>query len=136
MALNPSLMPRGSLEERQLSRPRWTFDELVFEEVVVGTGREDGNANRTGWPSRRTAHIQNAGLQQPCAATRALVIRFWWPCRDAVQFMHGVETRSPACAVCEIGQRLSLRPCGHSSLTEFLCKTLPARRFTRTQRLT
>jgi hypothetical protein len=40
-----------------------TFDELVFEEVVVGTGREDGNANRTGCPSRRTAHIEDAGLQ-------------------------------------------------------------------------
>jgi hypothetical protein len=53
-------MLRGSLEERQLSRPRWTFDELVFEEVVVGTGREDGNANRTGCPSRRTAQIGDA----------------------------------------------------------------------------
>jgi hypothetical protein len=89
-------MLRGSLEERQLSRPLWRFDELVFEEVVLGTGREDGNANRTGGPSRRTAHIEDAGLQQPCAATRALVIRFWWARRDPAQFIHGVRNEIAA----------------------------------------
>jgi hypothetical protein len=45
-------------------------------------GREDGNANRTGRSRRRTAHIEDAGLQEPRAATRALVIRFWWPGRE------------------------------------------------------
>jgi hypothetical protein len=54
-------------------------------------GREDGNANRTGRSRRRTAHIEDAGLQEPRAATRALVIRFWWPRRNAAQFIHGVR---------------------------------------------